>query len=82
MGHISWIYDMVQNNTYQIFRKLYKQALKDNDSQFIWEGEIMQTNAARFICALVDEHIMDEYNEHLAIQADIQADIADDYILE
>ena len=72
---MKWIYGMIADHTYPEFKKLYKEAVKNNEKEFIWERSPIRTNFAKYVCILIDKHLMQEYEEH--IQHQIEAYISD-----
>ena len=80
MGHMNWIHNMIQDGSYEAFKMLYKSADKYNINSFIWGGEVIQTNYARYVCEFVDKEGLKEYDEYIDRQAELeQAYFADSY---
>ena len=66
MGYMKWIYVMVANNSYHIFKMMYQQAVDKNISAFMFEGSEIKTSYAEYVCKYVDKHCMPEYEDHIA----------------
>ena len=62
---MKWIYGMIVNDTYPQFKEQYKKAVNNNIEEFTWEHQPMRTTFAKYICILVDKHLLREYEEHL-----------------
>ena len=62
---MKWIYGMITDNTYPQFKEEYKKALINNKEEFIWDHKAMRTTFAKYVCILVDKHLLQEYNEHM-----------------
>ena len=69
MSYMKWIYSMIVDNTYPEFKEKYKQSLKDNKEEFIWDAHPININFAKYVCILVDKHLLQEYDKHLEQEA-------------
>tara|TARA_R100000808_G_C2112403_1_gene126107 strand:- start:213 stop:398 length:186 start_codon:yes stop_codon:yes gene_type:complete len=56
---------MVSDNSYMVFKTMYKQAVKSKVSKFMFQGKEIETDYAKYVCAYVDKHVMPAYDEHL-----------------
>jgi len=65
MSYMKWIYAMVADNSYGIFKMMYQQAVEKNISKFMFQGSEIQTTYAKSVCDYVDKHCMPEYEQHL-----------------
>ena len=65
MGQMKWIYSMLQNGTYGMFKEMYKTAKENNLEYFIWAGRKLDVHFAYFICEYVDKHLKYVYDEHI-----------------
>lgn len=71
MGHMNWIYSMIQDGSYESFKMLYKNANKYNLDSFIWSNEVIKTNYAKYVCEFVDKEGLKEYDEYIDRQAEL-----------
>lgn len=65
MSYMNWIYGMIMDNSYPQFKQEYEKAVKSNTKEFVWEGKPMRATFAKYVCILVDKHLLKEYEEHL-----------------
>jgi len=65
MSYMKWIYAMVVDNSYNIFKMMYQQAVEKNISAFMFQGSEIKTAYAKSVCEYVDKHCMPEYDQHL-----------------
>ena len=68
MSYMNWIYSMIADNTYSQFKYKYEKAIENNNKEFTWDGKPMRVTFAKYVCILVDKHLMQEYDEHLEQQ--------------
>ena len=73
MGHIKWIYEMVDNGTISVFRALYNNAVKYKLNAFIFNSESFDTMRAKAILELAEE-VEAEYDKHIDALAEEQAE--------
>tara|TARA_B110000285_G_C15099800_1_gene604311 strand:+ start:1346 stop:1582 length:237 start_codon:yes stop_codon:yes gene_type:complete len=71
MGHMSWIYAMIQDGQYRSFKLLYENANKYNLNSFIWSGEVIQTNYAEYVCKFIDNEGLKEYDKYIDRQSEL-----------
>ena len=69
MGQMKWIYTMVQNGSYSIFKTMYETAVKNNVDSFIFENEEFNVKTAKHICILGDK-AQKEYDKYTDMMAD------------
>ena len=62
---MKWIYSMVGDDTYRAFKLFYETAKEKNVDEFGWNGEIIKTKFAGYVCNYVDNHVAPEYEESL-----------------
>lgn len=72
MGYMNWIHSMIQDGSYDSFRMLYKNADRYNINSFIWGGESINTNFAKYVCEFVDSEGLKEYDEYIDRQAELE----------
>ena len=65
MSYMNWIYGMIMDNTYPQFKEEYEKAVKNNIKEFEWDKRPMRVAFAKYICILVDKHLLQEYEEHM-----------------
>ena len=73
MGHMKWIYEMVENGTISVFRALYNNAVKYKLKAFIFNNESFDTMRAKAILELAEE-VEAEYDKHIDDLAEAQAE--------
>jgi hypothetical protein len=73
MGQMKWIYTMVQNGSYSIFKTMYETAFKNDVDSFTFENREFSTIIAKHICTLGDKAQKD-YDEHIDNMADSEYD--------
>ncbi len=56
---------MVADGSYNIFKAVYKQAVKNNLDSFMFDNQKIDINYAKYVCEYVDKHCMPEYDKHL-----------------
>ena len=64
MGQMKWIYTMVQDGSYQIFKGMYESALKTNAKTFKFGNRDFSIVKAKHICILGDKAQL-EYDKHV-----------------
>ena len=69
MSHMGFIYQMITDGTYSVFKLNYELASKNNLKSFEFGGQTFETIYARYVCILVDKHLMPEYEEFLEQKA-------------
>ena len=72
MSYMSWIAQMVSDNTYQEFKDLYIKAHENKQESFIFGSEKCDTVLGKHVCNYVDTYLMDHYDNHLIKQAELQ----------
>ena len=73
MGQMKWIYTMVQDGSYSIFKTMYETAFKNNVDSFTFENREFNTIVAKHICILGDK-AQKEYDKHIDEQAEAYLD--------
>ena len=69
MSHMGFIYQMITDGTYSVFKLNYELASKNNLKTFEFGGQTFETIYAKYVCILVDKHLMPEYEEYLEERA-------------
>jgi len=69
---MNWIHSMIQDGGYESFKMLYKNANKYNIDSFIWGGETIKTNYAKYVCLFVDNEGLKEYDKYIDRQAELE----------
>ena len=69
MSHMGFIYQMITDGTYSVFKLNYELASKNNLKTFEFGGQKLDTIYAKYVCILVDKHLMPEYEEYLEERA-------------
>ena len=73
MGHMKWIYSMIQDGTIDVYRLLYNNAVKYKLKEFIFESKVHSISYAwgvRAIAAKAEE----EYDKYIDACADAEYD--------
>ena len=73
MGQMKWIYTMVQDGSYSIFKTMYETAFKNDVDSFTFENREFSTIIAKHICTLGDKAQKD-YDEYIDSMADAEYD--------
>ena len=73
MGQMKWIYTMVQDGSYSIFKTMYETAFKNDVDSFTFENREFSTIIAKHICTLGDKAQKD-YDEYIEVMADSEYD--------
>ena len=73
MGQMKWIYTMVENGSYRVFKLMYETAVKNNVDSFIFENEEFNVKTAKHICILGDK-AEKEYDKYIESMADAEYD--------
>ena len=73
MGQMKWIYTMIENGSYKVFKLMYETAVKNNVDSFIFENEEFNVKTAKHICILGDK-AQKEYDKHIDEQAETYLD--------
>ena len=71
MGQMKWIYTMVQDGSYSIFKTMYETAFKNDVDSFTFENREFSTIIAKHICTLGDR-AQKEYDEYTDTMADAE----------
>ena len=64
---------MVADNSYNIFKMMYQQAVEKNISAFMFQGSEIKTAYAKSVCDYVEKHCIPEYEDHI-LQNQIEPD--------
>ena len=70
MGHMKFIYQMVEDGAYASFKLMTKAATAGNQKRFVWAGMTLEVNYAHFVCEYVDKFLQEDYDNHLIAQAE------------
>ena len=73
MGQMKWIYTMVQDGSYSIFKTMYETAFKNDVDSFTFENREFSTIIAKHICTLGDK-AQKEYDKYTDTMADAEYD--------
>tara|TARA_A100001201_G_scaffold2780_2_gene6924 strand:+ start:1806 stop:2072 length:267 start_codon:yes stop_codon:yes gene_type:complete len=68
MAKMKWIYQMVQDGTFDVFKTLYNNALDNNLKSFIFDNREFDLTLAKAIIN-VGEQASVEYDQHIDQQA-------------
>jgi hypothetical protein len=69
MGHMKFIYQMVEDGSYASFKLMTKAASQGKQKRFVWSGMTLETNYARFVCEYVDNFLQKDYENNIDEQA-------------
>lgn len=64
MGHMKWIYEMVQDGTISVYKMLYNNAVKHNLDSFIFESKSHSVSYAKGVIDL-SVKAEKEYDKHI-----------------
>ncbi len=70
---MKWIYGMVEDGSYIIFKKMYETALNTNTDKFKFGGEEFSITKAKHICIYGDK-AQKEYDKYIDSIADAEYD--------
>jgi|TARA_R110000744_G_scaffold2647_6_gene10613 hypothetical protein len=70
MGHMKFIYEMVEDGSYASFKLMTRAAHAGNQQKFVWSGMTLEVNYAQFVCEYVDKFLQQDYDKHLIEQAE------------
>ena len=73
MGQMKWIYTMVQDGSYKVFKLMCETTLKNGGDSFTFENRKFSTIIAKHICTLGDKAQKD-YDKHIDNMADSEYD--------
>ena len=76
---MKWIYSMVEDGSYSVFKKMYKIAKHNGRDAFIWEGRSFSVILAEAVIKIGDKAVKDydKYIDDMAEQyCEWQAEIA------
>ena len=73
MGQMKWIYTMVQEGSYKVFKLMYETAINNNVDSFTFDNREFSTIVAKHICTLGDK-AQKEYDEYIDSMADSEYD--------
>ena len=80
MGHMKWIFTMVEDGTYEDFKKEYIQCVLKRKESFSWGSKVIAKSYAKSVVMYVDKYAQKEYDQHIENLADAhfeqQAEIA------
>ena len=66
---MKWIYTMVENGSYQIFKTMYELTLKNKNKSFKFDSREFNITTAKHICILGDK-AQEEYDKYIDNQAE------------
>ena len=64
MGQMKWIYTMVEDGSYKVFKLMYKTASENNVKSFKFENREFSIIIAKHICTLGDK-AQKEYDKYI-----------------
>ena len=70
MGHMKWISIMVEDGSYEDFKKEYIKCVLTNKDTFDWGNMNIAKTYGKSVVKYVDEYLMDKYNQHLESRID------------
>ena len=73
MGQMKWIYTMVENGSYKVFKLMYETAAKNKVDSFTFDSKEFSTIAAKHICTYGDK-AEKEYDKYIESMADAEYD--------
>ena len=65
MGHMKFIYQMVEDGSYASFKLMTKAAEQANQKRFVWSGMTLDVNYAKCVCNNVDDFLQKDYDKYL-----------------
>lgn len=73
MGHMKWIYSMIQDGTIDVYRLLYNNAVKYKLEEFIFESRVHSISYAQGVLAIAVK-AEQEYDKYIDACADAEYD--------
>ena len=68
MGKMKWIYQMVQDGTFDVFKLIYNQAKSNNEKSFMFDSKEFDILLAQAIIQIGDKATI-EYDQHIDQQS-------------
>jgi hypothetical protein len=68
MGQMKWIYTMVQDGSYSVFKIMYEKARENKMKSFVWNSQEIDINFAYFVCEYIDKFVTPDYNAYIEKQ--------------
>jgi hypothetical protein len=62
MSKMGWIAQMIEDGSYEHFKQSYKDASKNNDKFFKFDGANCDITLGKHICKYVDNYLMEQHN--------------------
>jgi len=66
MSHMKWIFNMVENGSYEDFKKEYIECVLKKREHVNWEGMEIPKLYARNVVKYIDNYLGPKFDEHLA----------------
>ena len=79
MGHMKWIYNMVENGSYEDFKKEYIKCVLTKQDSFNWGHQNISKTYGKSVVKYVDEYLMEEYDKHVDSQIDAYCSQQEEY---
>ena len=70
MGHMNWIFEMVQDGTFGAFKASYEVAKENGLKEFTWDGTRIDINYAFYVCQYVEKFAEPMYDEYIDSKID------------
>jgi hypothetical protein len=74
MGHMKWIFALIQDGTFGAFKASYTAAKEHGLKEFLWDGHHIDVNYAFYVCQYVEKFAEPLYNEYIDDQAEEYAE--------
>jgi len=65
MGHMGWIYAMIQDNSYHAFKAIADTAKENKVDKFKWDNVWIDTIYAAAVVTFVEKKGMPDYEKHI-----------------
>ena len=75
MGHMKWIYTMIQDNSYLIFKELTEEMGDKKETFLIWNDSKLDIEYCKCVVQFVENKGMPDYDRFLTSETEREPDI-------
>jgi len=68
MSHMKWIYSMIQDNSYYVFKKTVLEIAQTNATHMMWNSSKLDIEYCKCVIQFVDAKGMPDYDRFLCAQ--------------
>ena len=65
MGHMKWIFTMVEDGSYEDFKREYIKCVLTRQDTFEWGNKTITKAYGKSVVMYLDNHAIKAYNEHI-----------------